>query len=224
MTGIWLGIDTTSKTGGVALLRDGELIAESILPVMAFHSEKLLPAVSRLLDSSGISGCEMAGIGVSAGPGSYTGLRIGAATAMGLSAGWKVPMKGVSSLRVLAASVPHGRPVLSCIRARQGEVFAGVFQSPDPLSVEMVASGIYSTGELLELLNGDYTAVGSGRREMIRCEKMNLHWAPEILDHPRPAIAALCASADAAAHGFDKNIDPLYLREFNQRTGSHAGD
>ena len=222
MTGIWLGIDTTSTTGGVALLRDGELIAESILPVMSFHSEKLLPAISQLLDSSGITGQELAGIGVSAGPGSYTGLRIGAATVMGLATGWKVPMKGVSSLRVLAAALPSGRPVLSCIRARQEEVYAGAFQSSDPLSQEIIASGIYTAHELLDMLNGEYTAVGSGRRELTGCDKINLHWAPEIMDHPRPALAALCASARAAAHGFDENIEPLYLREFNQRIGSHA--
>jgi tRNA A37 threonylcarbamoyladenosine modification protein TsaB len=50
LTGTWLGIDTTSILGGVALVGDGELLMETILPVRAFHSEKLLPAVAEIME------------------------------------------------------------------------------------------------------------------------------------------------------------------------------
>jgi tRNA threonylcarbamoyladenosine biosynthesis protein TsaB len=105
-TGAWLGIETTSAGGGVAVVSDGELLAETFLPVDVVHSEKVLPAVSELFTITGTDPVEMAGIGVSLGPGSYTGLRIGIATALGLAAGLGVPLKGVGTLRVLARIQP----------------------------------------------------------------------------------------------------------------------
>lgn len=214
LSGIWLGIDTTSSMGGVALLKDGVLLTESILPVTGFHSEKILPAVEEALKNSGISGNDLSGIGVSLGPGSYTGLRIGLSTVLGLSAGWEVPVKGVSTLRVIAALLPEG-PVLSCIRARTGEVFAGIFSSPDPLSEEIIPQSLYSAKAFEELVSDStYSAIGSGRSE-IACKE--LKWVHPLLDHPRSSIVAVCACSLADRDGFDKSIEPLYLREFNQR-------
>lgn len=217
MNGIWLGIDTTSSMGGVALMKDGMLLTESILPVTGFHSEKILPAIERALNEFKITGSDLCGIGISLGPGSYTGLRIGLATVLGLAAGWKVPVKGVSTLRVIAASLPEG-PVLSCIRARQGEVFAGAFSSPDPLSDEIVPQSLYSAEELEKLVSKTIlSAAGSGRSE-IACS--NLKWAHPLLDIPRSSIVATCASTLAKRAGFDSSIKPLYLRKFNQKISS----
>ena len=214
MSGIWLGIDTTSSMGGVALLRDDALQAEIVLPVTGFHSEKIIPAISKVLSESEITGRDLSGIGVSLGPGSYTGLRIGLATVLGLAAGWEVPVKGVSTLRVIAASLPEG-PVLACIKARKGEVFAGVFLSPDPSSREIIPQSLYSAEEFERLVaEQSYSAVGSGRSE-IRCPKLS--WIHPILDHPRSSLVASCASLLAGKDGFDDTIEPLYLREFNQR-------
>ena len=214
MSGIWLGIDTTSSMGGVALLKDGVLLTESILPVTGFHSEKILPAIEKALKELDICGRDLSGIGVSLGPGSYTGLRIGLSTVLGLSAGWEVPVKGVSTLRVIAASLPEG-PVLGCVKARTGEVFAGAFSSPDPLSQEIIPQSLYSA-EVLEELVSDriFSAAGSGRSE-ITCPA--LRWIHPLLDHPRSSIVAACACSLAGRYGFDKDVEPLYLREFNQR-------
>lgn len=215
MTGTWLGIETTSNLGGVALVENGDILIESILPVRAFHSEKLLPAVSEIMESSGVTGSDLAGIGVSIGPGSYTGLRIGTATALGLSAGWGVPVKGISTLRVIASLLPEG-PVLCCIRARAGELFAGAFASPDPVSRELIQQGLYSSEEIHRLTAGkEYAAAGSGRTELRSAP--GIRWASALLDAPRPSSVAVCASAAAGSEGFDGNLEPLYLRGFNQR-------
>ncbi len=214
LSGIWLGIDTTASMGGVALLEDGVLLTETLLPVKGFHSEKLLPAVQKALSESGITGRNLSGIGVSLGPGSYTGLRIGLATVLGLAAGWNVPVKGVSTLRVIAASLPEGS-VLSCIRARSGEVFAAAFSSPDPLSEEILPQSLYAAGVLEKLVFGkNFAAVGSGRTEI---NSPDLKWVHPIMDISRPSIVAVCANTLAARDGFDQDIEPLYLREFNQR-------
>jgi tRNA threonylcarbamoyladenosine biosynthesis protein TsaB len=214
LSGIWLGIDTTSSPGGVALLKSGFLLAESILPVTCFQSEKLLPAIETTLKDSGVSGRDLSGIGVSTGPGSYTGLRIGISTALGLSAGWQVPLKGVSTLRVIAGSLPEG-PVMCCIKARAGEVFAGAFSSPDPLSEEIIPQALYSSAAFEKLLNSRvFSCAGSGRTEI---SSPGLNWVIPLLDHPRPCIVAAFASILAARDDFDKELEPLYLREFNQK-------
>ncbi len=214
MSGIWLGIDTSSSMGGVALLKDDVLQTEFILPVTGFHSEKIIPAVSKVLKESGVEGKDLSGIGVSLGPGSYTGLRIGLSTVLGLAAGWKVPVKGVSTLRVIAASLPEG-PALACIKARKGEVFAGVFASPDPSSLEIIPQSLYSAEEFEKLVsNNDYSAAGSGRSEICCSE---LRWAHPIVDHARSSLVAVCACSLSMKDGFDETIEPLYLREFNQR-------
>lgn len=215
MTGTWLGIDTSASPGGVALVADGMLLMESILPVLSLHSEKLLPAVSQLMNSLDIRGEELSGIAISAGPGSYTGLRIGIATAMGLAAGWGVPIKGVSTLRVIVSSLPEDA-VLGCVRARKGEIFAGGFQSPSPLSHELIPQGLYSTEELAELLQGKrFLAAGTGRQELP--EIPGVLWANPLLDCPRPSLTAFCGAVIAGETGFDTTVEPRYLRDFNQR-------
>ena len=217
MSGIWLGIDTTSSVGGVALVKNDLLLKEFVLPVKGFNSEKLLPAVERALKESNIEGSDLTGIGVSIGPGSYTGLRIGLSTVLGLSSGWKIPVKGVPTLRVIAASLPEV-PILSCIKARNGEVFAGAFSSSDPLSEEILKQALYSSGELKELLlERQLAAAGSGRTE-ISCR--GLKWASPLLDNPKPSHVAFCASSLSERDGYDRKLEPLYLREFNQRIHS----
>jgi tRNA threonylcarbamoyladenosine biosynthesis protein TsaB len=217
LSGIWLGIDTTSSLGSVALLGDGKLLTEFVLPVMGFHSEKILPAVETALRESGTAGPDLSGIGISLGPGSYTGLRIGLSTALGLSAGWDVPLKGVSTLRVIASSLPEGT-VLACIRARKAEVFAGAFFSPDPLSDEIVPQSLYSAVQLEKLLAGrTFSAAGSGRSEI---SISTVRWTNPLFDHPRASAVAACAFSLAERDGFDDEIEPMYLREFNQRIGS----
>lgn len=216
MSGIWLGIDTTTPLGSVALTSKENLVSEIILPITGFHSEKLLPAVKQLLSGANISGEELAGIAVSLGPGSYTGLRIGLASATGLSAGWEVPLKGVSTLRVLAATLPDA-PVLSCIRARNKEVFAGAFSSSSPASEEIIKQSLYSTEKLEEKIRETgmiFSAIGSGRSEI---DIPELNWVSSILDYPRASIVAECAMQIAKTDGFDREVEPLYLREFNQR-------
>ncbi len=215
MTGTWLGIDTTASPGGVALVADGMILMESILPVRALHSEKLLPAVSQLMGSLDISGEELSGIAISAGPGSYTGLRIGIATAMGLAAGWGVSVKGVSTLRTIVSALPE-TAVLGCVKARRGEVFAGGFHSSNPLSREIVPQGLYSADELTRLLQGGtFLAVGTGRQELP--DIPGILWANPLMDCPRPSLTAFCGALLAAENGFDDTVEPLYLREFNQR-------
>ncbi len=222
MAGLWLGIETTSPRGGVALVRDDTIVDEEFFPVMATHSEKLLPGIDRIIESNGITGSEIRGIGVSAGPGSYTGLRIGLATAMGLAAGWNTGVVAVGTLRILAAGLKRRVPVLACIRARKDEVFAAAYESGDWDSRVLVEPGVYRIQSLMRRIGDIHglTAVGNGQRSAVLPQ--GVMGTGEELDQPKPSLAAILAQRIHTFRGFDEAPCPIYLRGFNQKAKSNV--
>src|SRR4029450_8544569 len=80
-----LALETATLAGGAALLDDGLLVGESRLNITLTHSERLMLIVDRLLQDCGWEAASLDGLAVSIGPGSFTGLRVGAATAKGLA-------------------------------------------------------------------------------------------------------------------------------------------
>ncbi len=220
MTGVWLGIETTTSTGGVAVMKNGLLLAEECFPVRATHSEKVLPGVARLLKQAEVIPDEIVGIAVSSGPGSYTGLRIGIATAQGLSAGWSIGAVSVETLRVLASSVTADCPVLSCITARSEEVYAAVYENSSFGAGEIVPPGVY-TASSVERRIAEFdkiVAVGSGRNVMSYSD--NVIRTDPLWDTPRPSIVALLGSLQVELSGFDESPAPVYLRGFNEKVNS----
>lgn len=127
---ITLALDSSGKAAGVALLREEELIYESYLNNGLTHSETLMPMVRCALETANTALSEVGLIAVGAGPGSFTGLRIGMALAKGLALPEKIPCAGVSSLEALARSVmlPEDGCILSATDARRGEVYYAVFR------------------------------------------------------------------------------------------------
>ena len=121
-----LGIETSTRMGGLALLDDrGGLIGETRLERRAGHSEALLPHLDRMLREAALGPGDLTAIGVSAGPGSFTGLRVGIATAAGLAFGKELPVFPVSSLEALARPLRYSAlPVCPVIHAKRNEVYA----------------------------------------------------------------------------------------------------
>jgi tRNA threonylcarbamoyladenosine biosynthesis protein TsaB len=116
-----LGLDTATPSTAVALLGDGVAIERRDDPppgTRPNHTSRLLTLVEEVLEGRGWSVVTRIAVGV--GPGGFTGLRIGVATARALAQANDIPLVGVSSLAALAA----GRPVVAVIDARRGEVFA----------------------------------------------------------------------------------------------------
>ena len=99
---ITLGLDTTAKTVTAALLSDGEPLSFFSSEAKTTHSASLLPAIRTLLSAASLAPEDVGLFAVSAGPGSFTGVRIGVATVKGLAFGREVPCVGVSSLAALA--------------------------------------------------------------------------------------------------------------------------
>jgi tRNA threonylcarbamoyladenosine biosynthesis protein TsaB len=118
-----VAIDTSSVLGSVALFEDGELVAEDVRRVSNAHGESLLPAMDALF---GRAKWDVASVGrwaVDVGPGSFTGLRIGLATAKGILLVTGAELVTVSSLDALSHGLPTDVLVVSVLSAGKGELF-----------------------------------------------------------------------------------------------------
>ena len=128
MARLMLALDTASPTGSVALVQGECLLGESLLNLKTTHSERLLGVVDRLLEGLGCTLDQLDALAVVRGPGSFTGLRVGMATAKGLALALELPLVGISSLAALAANAPFARmPVCALLDARKDEVYAGLY-------------------------------------------------------------------------------------------------
>ena len=120
-----LAIDTATRLMSLAL-HDGEnLIAEHTWQTPNRHTLELVPAIQLMLENCAVTINDMTAIGVSIGPGSYTGLRIGVATAKGIAAANQLPAVGISSLDILAAGQPNyqsGAGLIAVVEAGRGRV------------------------------------------------------------------------------------------------------
>lgn len=123
-----LALECSSKAASCALMDGETLLAESYLDCGLTHSQTLLPLLDRLCRESGVPLSDVEGIAVPAGPGSFTGLRIGLAAAKGLSYALGIPCTGVSTLLALAF-VQRGTPGICCaaLDARRGEIYNALF-------------------------------------------------------------------------------------------------
>ena len=119
-----LALDTSTAACTAALLeRDGTIIASRDEVIGRGHAERLVPMIEEMLD-----GHVPARILVGVGPGSFTGLRVAIAAAHGMAIGWSVPLTGMNSLALLAASAPPGEgKVAAAIAGGHGELFVQTF-------------------------------------------------------------------------------------------------
>jgi tRNA threonylcarbamoyl adenosine modification protein YeaZ len=119
-----LAIDTSTPACTVALFAaDGSLFASRDEVIGRGHAERLVPLIAEMLDGH-LPSQLLVGIG----PGSFTGLRIAIAAALGLGIGWDVPVRGMSSLALLAAGAPGDGPVAAALAGGHGELFVQQFQ------------------------------------------------------------------------------------------------
>ena len=151
---ITLGLDSSGKAAGVALLQEDELLYESYLHTGLTHSETLLPMVESALGAAGLRVSDLGLLAVGAGPGSFTGLRIGMALVKGLALPNAIPCAGVSSLEALARSfaLPADGAVIAAEDARRGEVYYAAFRRAGDDLVRLCADTAGDPAPLAALL------------------------------------------------------------------------
>lgn len=166
-----LGFDTATPATAVALWDPGlglALEARDDPPRGAkpAHTERLLELIVGLLHQAGIGWSQIERIAVGTGPGTFTGLRIGVATARAMALARGIPLVGVSTLESLACgaarAAPHGS-VVALLDARRGEAFAAAWRRPEPLPVappQALAPG--RLADLVSELGAGVLAIGDG--------------------------------------------------------------
>jgi tRNA threonylcarbamoyladenosine biosynthesis protein TsaB len=126
-----LALDTATDQGALALVEDETLLLESSLESSGAYLSRLLPGVAALFAATGRSPADLGAIGVSLGPGNFTGLRIGLATAKALAWSLDRPLVPVPTMEVLAAQCPfQPQPIGVVLDAKRGEVFWGAYRCP----------------------------------------------------------------------------------------------
>jgi len=127
-----LAIDTATPCCSVAVTEGGEqggrILAAMTLCGTVTHSRRLLTRIAQLLEETAVTWSMLDGVAVSIGPGSFTGLRIGMATAKGLAFAGNRPLLGVSTLTGLASSCSTGKRICAVLDARKQQVYAAFFR------------------------------------------------------------------------------------------------
>ncbi len=161
-----LAIDSSGLVATVALVVDDILVGEYTIHNKKTHSQTLLPMIADMLAMSGIDKNDLDAIAVAAGPGSFTGLRIGAATAKGIAQGLDIPIVPVSALEGLAYNLQGtDSPVCPIMDARRGQVYSGIYDVSAQLPKVIYEDGARPIEEVIEqvkTIGKPVTFVGDG--------------------------------------------------------------
>lgn len=227
---IIIGIESSALVASVAIMDEDRLLAEYTVNNRKTHSQTLLPMLNEIVSAADLELEKIDAIAVSRGPGSFTGLRIGSATAKGLGLALDKPIVEVPTLTALAWNLygTGGRLVCPIMDARRAEVYSSVFKyeeikdsSGDCELKQVIAEKAGPLSELIDTLNvlgspviflGDAVYV---YRELIR-ERMEVlySFAPEHLSRQRAGSVAslgLKMLKEGAAVAARDHI-PVYLR------------
>jgi tRNA threonylcarbamoyladenosine biosynthesis protein TsaB len=155
VSGPVLALDSSTAGGSVAVGVDGRVVAERVLPSAAGASSLLMPAVDEAVRAAGLRPRDLAAVAAAGGPGSFTGLRIAAATAKAIVRALGVPLFAWSGLLATAATHRReGRPVCTLFDARNREVFAGCWAFAGDQVDERLAPTIITVDEVIDRLRG----------------------------------------------------------------------
>jgi universal bacterial protein yeaZ len=147
-----LGIESAALVASVAILDEDITIAEYTTNFKKTHSETLLPMLDEIIKMTGIDCSELSAIAVSGGPGSFTGLRIGAACAKGLGLALDLPLIHVPTLDAMALNIYSSDAIIVPIMdARRNQVYTGIYKNDCNLEIIKYSMAV-AIDELFEIL------------------------------------------------------------------------
>lgn len=215
----YLAIETSTPLGSVAVGSGDAILAEAVLGVHSRHSEALLPAIDFVLRNAQVQKDQLERIVVGGGPGSFTGLRISAATAKALATALEIPLYSYSGLAALAAGAAvFAQPVCALFDARRGEVYAGCYRFPDLRRMEtLLEPAPRQLDDVLALVDVRTTLfVGDGAlRNEGALRERGAVVAPAYFGVPRASTLLWLSDLVPNAGRVDDiaGWEPLYLRE-----------
>ena len=203
-----LAIETSTRAASVAVIFDGTILAESLRESPQSFSETLMPQVEEVIKISGAFE-NLDAVAVSIGPGSFTGLRIGLATAKALAYAWGIKIIGVPTLQALSYNFPNAK-VLPMIDAQKNRAYCQLFENFLPLS-DLEVKPIDEAIAQLEHVDGKIFLCGDVLHKIKISLPPNVRLAPPNLKMPRASSVALCAE-DLKKFDNVMNLEPLYVR------------
>ncbi len=216
-----LAFETSAKAASVALLEGGKLLGESFQNTGLTHSQTLISMAEDLLTNCGKTPDDVTAVAVAAGPGSFTGVRIGVAAAKGFAWGKELPCYGVSTLEAMARNLDvHKGFVVPTMDARRDQTYTAIFQAQDGKLTRVTEDMAISYAELAEKLKNCENPiffVGDGAilcYNMLEEKVAGLVLPSEHRMHQRAAGVALVAQdmMEAGLPGDGASLTPNYLR------------
>ena len=214
-----LALDTATEKGSLALVAGDRVLMEYSLESPNAYLTCLMPGVAAILKHTGKEAADLGAVAVSAGPGNFTGLRIGLATAKTLAWSLECPLVPVPTLEVLAAQCPfHPHPVGVVMDARRGEVFWGLFRCPEDRPQVLEGPLRLPVGELPARLPRPLLLTGPGldvhRETLTRLLPPEIAWAPPEERLPRASTLARLARRrlELGLTANPAQLVPTYLR------------
>ncbi|MFN3258256.1 MAG: tRNA (adenosine(37)-N6)-threonylcarbamoyltransferase complex dimerization subunit type 1 TsaB [Ilumatobacter sp.] len=213
-----LGIETATERVSVAVGGHEGVIGLFEITKGRRHAETLVPAIQFVMEQADIELDEISVVAVDIGPGLFTGMRVGLATAKAIAQALRVPMIGISSLDLLAFSSRHAdKVVVPVIDARKGEVFYAMYRQV-PGGIQQIADPM--VGPVDELVadlmarNQDVLCIGDGARRYRDEIVEGYHCEIGGDDHPSASPLVQLAHARALREEWvnAREIEPLYLR------------
>ncbi len=216
-----LTIDTATIVASIAILNDEKLIGEMIINHKKKHSEKLMVAIDHLLKDGGLSIDDIDAFGIVAGPGSFTGLRIGMATVKGFAQALDKPVIAVSTLASLAMNIPFSENLICPILdAQRKQVYTALFHFEGEHLVRDLADSALEIEALIEIIKGQKKLVyllGDGLArfsKMILAACPNARMVPNYLNMNRASSAAALVLKKAERGDYEdyRQLQPVYIR------------
>lgn len=214
-----LGIDTATKHASIGICEDGEVCVERTETGVVSHAMLILPLVEEVLTAAGIEVGDLDAVAVSAGPGSFTGLRIGLSVAKGLACATGVRVVGVPTLEALAHTVAaRSGEIWAVLDARKGEVYAASFTASEDGVRRLTGDVVMAAASLIDVLPSSCTVVGDIEARYGELLRAGVGPGLELLPFdqfgPRGGVVArLGAVAVSEGRAVDPAaLEPVYIR------------
>lgn len=218
---IVVGIDTSTPQTSVAIGTENEILAKASVAGPA-RQESVTPLLQELLRRSDLTLSQIGGVAVGVGPGLFTGLRVGVATAKTLAQVANVPVVGITSLDALAYATRYSpRRIAAVIDARRKEVFSAIYRAVPGGIMRERDYEVHAPDRLaaeLQAMSGEVLAVGNGAmlyRHVLEEIGSRIEFASSIAAHPEAAALVELAVPRLLREEHDRLFDvvPLYLRK-----------
>ncbi len=216
-----LALETAAKAVSAAVTEDGKVLASGYQDTGLTHSATLMPIVEALFKNTGLTPRDLDAVAVSAGPGSFTGIRIGVSAAKGIAFAIEKPAAAVSTLAALARNVAFFDGLIVCaMDARRQQVYNALFAAQDGRLTRLTPDRAIALSDLAEELRADprpKIIVGDGANlchNHLTAASIPARLAPPHLIMQNAMSVALEAES-LAAHGAlvsAQDLAPVYLR------------